>query len=184
MSRPLYAYAYAEVPFDDAIALLAQDPEGLLQTATDVSAAHGRDLLANLNFDIAGFEVGRDIVIELGEYDPVEITRAVIPLTWRAAKGHVLFPTVDARLEIAALSFNPPLVQVSLVGSYRPPMGTVGLLLDRLVDARLAEAVLHRFIHELASRLEALVQDPARANLVAHAQPISGPGGPSHPAVA
>lgn len=168
MSRPLYAYAYAEVPFDDAIALLAQDPRGLLQTATDLSAEHGSHLLANLNFEVAGFEVGRDVVIELGAYEPVEITRAVIPLTWQAAVGHVLFPTVDARLEIAALSFNPPLVQVSLVGSYRPPLGTVGLLLDRLVDQHLAEAVIHRFIHEVASRLEALAHDPDRADLMAH----------------
>lgn len=181
MPRPLYAYAYAEVPYDDAIALLAQDPEGLLQTATTISAEHGRELLANLNFNIAGFEVGRDVMIELGEYEPVEITRAIIPLTWKAAKGHVLFPTVDARLEIAALAFQPPLVQVSLVGSYSPPLGTVGLLLDRLVDSHLAEAVLHRFIHEVASRLEALVNDPERADLIAHAHRINGPG---HPAVA
>lgn len=157
MDRPLYVYTYAEVPYDDAVTLLAEDPEGLLQTATEVSSALGGDLVGNLHVDVAGFELGRDVVIELGEFHADDDLRGTLPVKWRAAKGHLLFPTMNATLEVSALSLHPPLVQVTLAGTYAPPLGSVGALFDQMFDRRLAEAVVHRFVGEVASRLEELV---------------------------
>lgn len=157
MTRPLYAYAYAKVDFDDAIAMLAEDPEGLLQSATETSMAHADEVVSNLHVEIGGFDLGRDVVVHLGSFDPVEQLRAVLPLHWKAASGHVLFPTVDATLEVTALSLRPPMVQVTLAGSYEPPLGPLGRALDRTVVHRLAEAVIHRFVHDVTDRLEALV---------------------------
>lgn len=154
MARPLHAYSYASVPFDDAVALLAEDAGGLLQSATDVSAAHGDEVLGTLHLDVGGFEVSRDVLIEVGSFDPVEILRSVVPVRWRAARGHLLFPTVDAQLELAALSLDPPTVQVTLTGTYAPPLGVVGEVLDRAFDHRVAEVVIHRFVREVAERLE------------------------------
>jgi hypothetical protein len=154
MARPLHAYSYAEVPFDDAIALLASDAQGLLQKATDASTDQGDRVLATLHLDIGGFEISRDVVVEVGDFEPVGIMRSVVPLRWRAARGHLLFPTVDARLEITALSLEPPLVQVTLTGTYEPPLGAFGELLDRAFDQRVAEVVIHRFVNEVADRLE------------------------------
>jgi hypothetical protein len=157
MDRPLYVYTYADVPYDDAVTLLSEDPEGLLQKATDVSSAHGGDLVGNLHVDVGGFELGRDVVIELGEFTAEDDLRGTLPVKWRAAKGHLLFPTMNATLEVSALSLHPPLVQVTLAGTYAPPLGSVGALLDQMFDRRLAEAVVHRFVGEVASRLEDLV---------------------------
>lgn len=158
MNRPLYAYAYAKVNYDDAIAMLAEDPEGLLQSATETSVEHANEVVSNLHVEVGGFDLGRDVVIHLGRFEPVEQLRGIIPLTWQAASGHVLFPTVDATLEVAALSLHPPMVQVTLAGTYDPPFGAVGRVLDRAVTHRLAEAVIHRFVHEVAERLEVLVE--------------------------
>jgi hypothetical protein len=159
MSRvhTLYAYDYADVAYDDAIELLARDPRSLLQDATDLSAAHGEEVVGNLAVDLAGFELGRDVVIELEPFRPVEVLRGVLPLHWRAARGHVLFPTMDGQLEIAALSLQPPRVQVTLTGAYEPPFGVAGDLLDRAGPHRVAEAVVHRFVREVAARLESVV---------------------------
>ncbi len=164
-SRPLYAYAYADVPYDDAIAMLAEDPDGLLQSATDASVDHADQVVANLHLEVGGFDLGRDVVVEIGEFDPVEQLRGVLPITWRAAEGHVLFPTVDATLEVAAMSLHPPMVQVTLCGSYEPPLGPLGRVLDRTIARRLAEAVIHRFVHDVADRLEALVSRAADLRL-------------------
>lgn len=166
MSRLIYTYAYAKVAFDDAIALLAGDPERLLQDATDVSAADADSVVANLHVSIAGHDIDRDVTIELGEFDPVEVLRSVVPVRWRATRGHLWFPTMDATLEITALSLRPPLVQVTLAGSYEPPLGTLGAVLDAVAAHRIAEATAHTFVNEVARRLEELVartEDPVRA---------------------
>lgn len=157
MTRPLYAYAYAHVPYDDAIAMLAEDPHGLLQSATDASLEHADTVVANLHLEIGGFDLGRDVVVDLGQFNPVEQLRGVLPISWEAAEGHVLFPTVDATLEVAAMSLHPPMVQVTLAGTYEPPLGPLGRVIDRAVTRRLAEAVIHRFVHDVAERLEHLV---------------------------
>ena len=164
-TRPLYAYAYADVPYDDAIAMLAEDPEGLLQSATDSSMLHADHVVSNLHVDVGGFELSRDVVVELGDFKPVEQLRGVLPITWRAAEGHVLFPTVDATLEVAAMSLHPPMVQVTLAGSYEPPLGPLGRVVDRTITRRLAEAVIHRFVHDVADRLEALISHAADLRL-------------------
>lgn len=166
MTRPLYAYDYAHVAFDDAIALLAEDPGGLLQSATDASMQHADEVVTNLHVEVAGFDLGRDVVIELGEFEPVEALRCILPVSWRAASGHLLFPTVAATLEIAALSLQPPLVQVTLAGSYDPPLGPLGTMVDRALTQRMAEAVIHRFVQDVACRLEARVASVSAAQRV------------------
>lgn len=164
MDRPLYAYTYADVAYDDAIALLAEDPEGVLQSATEASVEHADDVVARLELGVGGFEVGRDVVVHLGTFDPVEQLRGVLPLHWEAAQGHVLFPTVDATLEVAAMSLHPPMVQVTLTGNYHPPMGLVGRAIDRVAH-RAAEAVIHRFVRDVAERLEALASHAVAVRL-------------------
>lgn len=168
MDRPIYVYTYAGVAFDDAVALLAGDPELLLQDATDVSSAHGDAVLGQLHHDLAGIEVDRDVVIELGEFDPVELTRSIVPVHWRAARGHAWFPTLDATLEVSALSTVPPLTQVALVGTYRPPLGPLGAAIDVVGAHGIAEATCHRFVNEVASRLEALAEQAQDDPAVAH----------------
>lgn len=166
MKRPLYAYDYARVSFDDAIALLAEDPRGLLQSATDASMEHADEVVTNLHVEVAGFDLGRDVVVELGEFQPVEALRCVLPVSWRAASGHLLFPTVAATLEIAALSLQPPMVQVTLAGSYDPPLGPLGTMVDRALTQRMAEAVVHRFVKDVAARLEDRVASLSTAQRV------------------
>lgn len=157
MSRPMYAYGYAHAAFDDAIAILAEDPRGLLQSATDTSMERADEVVTNLHVDVAGFDLGRDVVVEFGDFQPVEAMRCVLPVSWRAASGHLLFPTVEATLEISALSLHPPMVQVTLAGSYEPPLGAVGGVVDRALTHRMAEAVIHRFVEDVTDRLEARV---------------------------
>lgn len=177
MFRPLYAYDYADVLYDDAVALLADDPEGLLQSATDTSMAHAGEVVSNLHLQLGGFELGRDVVVHLGELDATsEEARSVMPIHWEAATGHLLFPTVDATLEVAAMSIHPPMVQVTLAGSYDPPFGPLGRAIDRSLTHRVAEAVILRFVRDVATRLEERVD----ATGVVEIPDVTG-AGPSAP---
>ncbi len=168
MAATLYAYADADVAFDDAIEVLTTRPEQLLQEATDASAAHGDAVTGELVVDLGGFQLARDVAIQVGTPRPVEVLRSVLPLRWRAAEGHVLFPAAEANLELSALSLHPPRVQVTVSGTYDPPLGIVGELLDRAIAHRIAAAVVQRFVDEVALRLEAVT---AASDLTSHIAP-------------
>ncbi len=50
-------------------------------------------------------------------------------IVWEATGAPRLFPKMDAEVVLAAL--GPGLTQLSLRSSYRPPLGSIGRLLDR-----------------------------------------------------
>lgn len=158
MSRELNSYAYVNVPFDVASRLLAENAESVLQQATDDSAEEAASLSRTLRVNVGGFEVSKNVEVEVGEFQPTQITGSVVPLRWRAESGRLLFPTLVAELHVRAVSFDPPVTQVLVTGSYDPPMGVVGAGADWLLLHRLAEATIHRFTSEVASQLRQLVE--------------------------
>lgn len=164
MERPLYAYVYAHVPYDDAIALLAADAATLLQDATHVGVERAREVVTTLHVPIGGFEVGRDVVVTAGEFRPVEVLRGVLPVQWHAAHGAGLFPSLAASLELSALSLRPPVTQVTLQGAYTPPLRQVGAMGDAAVGHRVAEATVQRFVEDVARRLERALAPASRAS--------------------
>jgi hypothetical protein len=156
--RPLHCYAYIEARFDQLSRLLAEDAERIFQHATNESAEQAGTLSRTLKTDVGGFEVGREVSIEVGEFEPRGLMRSVVPLRWHAESGRLLFPELAAELEIAAVLLDPPLSQITINGSYSPPLGLLGAGADRLVLHRLAEATMHRFVHEVTDELRRMVE--------------------------
>lgn len=157
MERALHCYAYVEAPWDQVSRLLAEDSRSVLQHATLDAADQAKQISRTLRLEVAGFEVAKDVRIEVGEFVPREATRSVVPLRWHADRGRMLFPELAADLEVASVSFDPPLTQLTVSGSYEPPLGLLGAGVDRLMLHRLAEATIHRFIHEVADELRRLI---------------------------
>jgi hypothetical protein len=158
VERPLYYYAYVEAPFDLITRLLAEDTLAVLQRATDDAREQANTLSRSLEVEVGSFAVSRTVVIEVGEFEPREVTRSVVPLRWQAERHGVLFPTLTADLEVSAVTFDPPLTQLTVNGAYEPPLGVLGAGADRLVLHRLAEATMHRFTNEVADQLRRLVE--------------------------
>jgi hypothetical protein len=154
VDRPLHAHRDVEVRFDDAIELLVSAPGSLLQDATDDAGGNDEEVIAALHARIGGVKFSRDVVIEVGTPQHVEALRTLLPLHWRAASADALFPTVEANLEIAALSMYPPRVQLTLNGTYDPPFGGAGDVIDRVLVHRLAANVVEDFVRSVAERLE------------------------------
>lgn len=157
MARQLHCYAYVEAPWDQVSRLLAEDSRAVLQHATADAAEQADALSRTLKLRVAGFEVAKDVRIEVGEFVPRALTRSVVPLRWHAEHGRLLFPYLAADLDVSALSLDPPLTQLTLTGSYEPPLGLLGAGVDRLLLHRLAEATVHRFTHEIADELRRLI---------------------------
>jgi hypothetical protein len=154
MARPLRAHTYAAAPYRRVQTLLAEEPHHLLQSSTDDAATHGHDLLATLRASLAGVEVSREILVDVGDLQILHDDRCALPISWRAARGPHLFPTADATLELWAMTATPPLVQVVLTGSYAPPLGAFGAVLDRALLQGFTEAVAQRFVADVAGYLE------------------------------
>lgn len=159
VTRELYLYDYLEVPYDDVVAAVEEHGDELFQSATDDARDRAHHVHANLVVDLGAFEVGREIVVDIGDLERPENTRATLPLRWQAWEHEGLFPSLTADLEIVMLADRPPLTQVTLVGTYEPPMGLLGAAGDRLWGHRIAEAALHGFLGTVVERLRRLVDE-------------------------
>ncbi len=77
--------------------------------------------------------------------------QVVVPLRWEAtgAAGR-LFPTLDANLTLRA---DGDTTQVSIVGSYAPPLGPVGPALDHAAMSGLATSTVNVLLREVTDKL-------------------------------
>jgi hypothetical protein len=85
--------------------------------------------------------------------------RAGLALRWEArGPGGRLFPVLDADLMLTPAGENGALL--TLAGAYRPPLGSLGAELDRLILHRVAEATIRNFLERVVTALA----DPTAAD--------------------
>lgn len=124
------------------------------------------------NASQAAFDGGRQAFVRVGPFgsasgisklvrvrmlEPVRrSTTMTVSLRWEAtgASGE-LFPVLDADLVLSAEGHDRS--RLELVGSYRPPLGRAGAVLDRAVMNRVAAATIRSLLEEAA----AAIVDPA-----------------------
>jgi hypothetical protein len=79
-----------------------------------------------------------------------------IPMTWSGALAPWLFPRLDGLLGISRVSKD--LCQLWLEGSYRPPLGKPGMLIDQTLLYRVADSTIRRFLEHVARALVELAR--------------------------
>jgi hypothetical protein len=137
VSRP-----FADVSYD----LLAMR-SGLSRSA-GVAYRHGEALMATLS---GPGMVAKTVTLEMGE--PIHRSDSTaVPLSWWATGTPGLFPTMEAELAVAAM--GPDLTQVTFQGTYKPPLGIVGQVLDRTLLHRFAESSVKDFVDRVISDLD------------------------------
>ncbi len=168
--REIRHYAYVERPFDDVWALLARAPEQVLGGETDEAGPPE----ASLHATRAGLELSRDVRLHFGGLVCGE-QRARLSLRWEDVHHPRLFPVLEAVLELAPLrSGRRQITQIGVVGRYRPPLGAVGALADRLGGEAVAAESVARFVKELALKLEGLIAEPAADDVDVRRPPAPG----------
>ncbi len=76
----------------------------------------------------------------------------MVPVRWMpTGPGSGLFPEFDGNLELTP--DGPQNSRLTLVGSYRPPLGALGERLDRLMLRRAAYATINSLLDRLVSSL-------------------------------
>lgn len=146
-------YGMVDRPFAAVEAELLAIGDGIGETAA-VAYRHGEDLVAR----IGGSGFAKSVLLDLKQ--PVRSAESTtIPLVWWATGTPALFPTMDAELTVAVVADN--LTQVLFQGSYRPPLGAVGRVLDRALLRRFAEMSVKDFVDRLIAQLSPPNDTPA-----------------------
>jgi hypothetical protein len=104
--------------------------------------------------DAGDLPVAASVRLEVGQPVPAP-GRLSIPLSWTAEGASALFPRMDGDLILSTL--GPDACQLSLHGSYRPPLGAIGRALDRMLMHRVAESSVKGFVDRIARSLEGAV---------------------------
>lgn len=114
------------------------------------SYREGEALRTRIGVDRRQKLVAKTVTLSAGP--PVRSPSALrIPLSWVATGTPGLFPTMTADLVLARL--DGELTQVKLEGTYQPPLGTVGRLLDQAVLHRIAEASVKNLVDRIVAAL-------------------------------
>lgn len=166
MKRWLYAYRDVDGDEQRLQRTLLQHSDKLLAAATNVpDGEHSGDgsFLVDVPGHVAGVDMAKRVRVSIGVAAQND-TRTVLPLTWRAESGTMLFPRFSGTLEWQPLDRHRG--QVTLVGAYDPPLGWVGGAIDATFLRHVSHATAQRLVDAVADELEDLAtagEDPTHA---------------------
>lgn len=154
--RTIRAYDYVNHPYERVRDAIKGDPQGIFRRATAVAEDRTEAVAASLSVNLASLEVRKGIEITVGETSETQLSgpatrMSTIDIQWQAEGNPALFPQMHAELRVFPLS--PRETQIELVGTYDPPMGVLGNVLDAAVGHRIAEASVHRFVKDVVDHL-------------------------------
>ncbi|MEW6470888.1 MAG: hypothetical protein AB1679_01340 [Actinomycetota bacterium] len=155
--RHLERYAYVERDYDEVWSWLA----GHLSSLGDPLPGGGRSV--ELRIRPGGVKVSRPVRLRVHGFIGGD-QRARAALGWADAAHPRAFPELEAELEIVRVPHDgAPFTQLGILARYRPPLGPLGALGDRLAGAEVVDASLTTFLDELAEAVGNHVTPPLLA---------------------
>lgn len=120
-----------------------------LEEFADIAYREGEQLRARVGPSAA---IAREVKLDIGL---AEIHRSglVYPVKWTASGAGLLFPELSADLILSQA--GSAVTNLTLRGTYQPPLGPVGRLADRVVLGRVADATIGDWMERLAEALSA-----------------------------
>ncbi|GMQ85499.1 MAG: hypothetical protein BMS9Abin07_1065 [Acidimicrobiia bacterium] len=141
-------YTHLERSFADLASFFTTRDLPLNELATD-AYRDGERLTARIG--VGGTEAfAKTVELQLQDLSSAP-DKVVLSIGWTATGPTALFPRMDGDLMIEPL--GPDLTQLSFQGSYTPPFGAPGLLLDQWVLHRVAEASVKNLVDRVADSL-------------------------------
>ncbi len=144
----VYYYAIVELPLEE-VELRMETAVGEMEQWADEAYRSGETMAGRMRL---GGSVGpaKDIRFALSppSSSSGSVTRRV---TWEATGTPALFPALDGDLTLARVSDD--ITQVALRGSYQPPLGAVGRILDTGLLHRVAESSVKQFVDRIVDHV-------------------------------
>ncbi|HEY4606025.1 MAG TPA: hypothetical protein VIH55_00135, partial [Acidimicrobiia bacterium] len=121
------------------------DLRSLLGSWADVAYRDGEELRTRVGPSSGTF--AKEVQLEIGV---AEIHRAglVYPISWYATGAGVLFPRLSADLTVSHVGHEQ--TRLRLEGTYEPPLGPLGKVVDRVLLRKVADATVKAWIDRLA----------------------------------
>lgn len=121
------------------------DLRSKLEHWADVAYRDGEKLYARVGPESLPYP--KKVRLELGA---AEIRRVgvVYPVSWRATGAEWLFPELTADLILSHLGTER--TRLTLQGTYRPPLGVIGRVVDRALLSRVAESTIQDSLDRVA----------------------------------
>ena len=153
--RTIERYAYVERHYEDTWTWMASH----LSTLGEELPGGGRAV--GLRIRPAGAEIARAVRLRVAGL-VCGADRARAGLEWTDAAHPHLFPQLEGTLEIAPVPHDgTPFTQIGILARYRPPLGPLGAIGDRLVGADITDAALTALLDELADAVDDGVAAPS-----------------------
>jgi hypothetical protein len=143
----IYYYVHVSRSVEDVVRALTDRPGEMTAWAT--LAYEGSDELRARVYPGLGMPT-REVEVVVGRVTRRQ-SAVHIPISWKASGSAFLFPTLEADLIVEPVGEG--LTQVTIRGSYEPPLGPVGRFLDRALLHRLAEACVKNFMDRLGEAI-------------------------------
>ena len=158
----VYYFVYVDRPFRKVEGDLLERFEELGAWASE-AYRDGEDIRARMAVGKAPM-LAKEVSLHVGE--PIRAhAHTTVPLMWDATGSPGLFPRMLADLIVAPLGSSR--AQLTFRGSYDPPLGPVGEMLDRALLHRVAEASVKAFMDRIASALgQTEDADPSKRQMV------------------
>lgn len=145
----MFVHYQTEVPISMADVELRLDHlRSHLDSWADVAYREGEELRARVG--PGGGAVAKEVRLEIGT---AEIHRSglIYAVNWSATGAEVLFPRLEAELSISHDGHDQ--TRITIDGTYQPPLGTLGKVVDRVVLRRVAESTVKSWVDRLADAL-------------------------------
>jgi hypothetical protein len=116
----------------------------------DVAYRDGEELRARVGPGAGA--LAKEVRLVLG---PPEVHRSglLYPLSWSAVGSENLFPRLTADLLVSHVGHDR--TRITVDGTYQPPLGPLGKVIDRALLRRVAEATVRAWTDRLAEALTA-----------------------------
>jgi hypothetical protein len=124
------------------------------------AGSRGEQLLAEVGIGLAGRGLRKRVQVKLGPVVHYP-SRTTLAMTWQPTSAQTLLPVLEAELEIGTLGVHR--TQLALNASYRPPLGTVGRVIDRALLHRVAEATVKDFLDQVGEAIRGITDQQRRA---------------------
>lgn len=156
MERNVYARQLVGELLDDVVGAFQHDTAAVLGPLIG-TAEQGDDPVTVLRATVDGTEFHREVRVHTRPVEQVDAHAYRMPLVWHESHGERLYPVMHGAFEMAALSNNPPLTEVTFMGHYRPPLGLLGTMGDTLIGGRIADQVAESLLEDVVGRLHELL---------------------------
>ncbi|HVC43028.1 MAG TPA: hypothetical protein VND54_13705 [Candidatus Saccharimonadales bacterium] len=147
----VYDFVQVGRDFGEIRTRVLANPRALLAASAGAAHREGEQTLVRLTPSSKHPRFGKTVAVDLGvphERDD----QLVVSMHWWAQGATRLYPHLDADLAFAP--FGAGCTQITLMGSYDPPLGAVGRRVDVMLLHRVAEASIRSFLTRVSRILE------------------------------